>query len=437
MEENITAYTHVYRYNNKNKVMYWFLICISIFVVFLFMPWTQNIRSAGRVTTLYQHQRPQQVNTIISGQITKWYFKEGDYVSVGDTLVQLSEVKTDYLDPALLKRTKSQIENKQLSIEYYKDKAAVNDRQIEAIESGIKLKLDQLMNKLAQAKIKLQSDSIESAAALNEYGIASLQYIRQKSLYDSGLVSLTQLEQRNQVYQNAMAKKISTENKWLNSKQDLSILQLEMNALRQEGIEKIAKAQSDRFQSFTQIAGGQAEIAKLENEFSNYSIRNGQYFILASQSGQIVKAQKAGIGEIVKEGEMIAEIVPDSVQYVVEMFMKPVDLPLLETGQKVRCMFDGFPAIVFSGWPKVSSGTFGGTVFAIENNIGSNGRFRVLVTPDISDRSWPYQLKVGVGVQCIALLKDVPVWYEAWRQINSFPPDYYKSRSVESKSKSK
>jgi hypothetical protein len=33
---------------------------------------------------------------------------------------------------------------------------------------------------------------------------------------------------------------------------------------------------------------------------------------------------------------------------------------------------------------------------------------------------------MGTGAQGIALLKDVPIWYELWRNINGFPPDYYK-----------
>jgi len=40
-------------------------------------------------------------------------------------------------------------------------------------------------------------------------------------------------------------------------------------------------------------------------------------------------------------------------------------------------------------------------------------------------------LKIGVGAQGIALLNDVPVWYELWRNINGFPPDYYKSTKEE------
>jgi multidrug resistance efflux pump len=300
------------------------------------------------------------------------------------------------------------------------------DQQIGAINSGLQLKLNQLLNKLNQLQLKVQADSAEAAAANNDFVIGYKQFNRQKAMYDSGLVSLTQLEIRNQQFQNAQAKKISAENKLANSKQDLTITRIEMSALQQENVEKVAKAQGEQFQSLTQIAIGQADIAKLENQYASYAIRNGMYYVLASQSGQIVKAQKAGIGEFVKEGEMIAEIVPDKIQYAVEMFVQPLDLPLLAIKQKVRFLFDGFPAIVFSGWPKASSGTFGGEIVAVENNVSVNGKFRVLVKEDVTDKPWPKELKIGAGAQGITLLKDVPVWYELWRNINGFPPDYYK-----------
>lgn len=422
----IKAYEHIYLHNRNSRVKFWFITCVLVFMVFLFLPWTQNIRSRGSVTTLYQDQRPQEVNTIIGGRIMKWYIKEGDYVQAGDTLVQLTEVKVDYLDPNLLSRTKEQLAGKQQSVEYYRNKVGVTGQQINAINSGLQLKLNQLQNKLAQLQLKVQADSAEAIAANNDYQIGIKQYGRQKAMYDSGLVSLTQLEIRNQQYQNALAKKISAENKLANSKQDLTITRIEMSALEQENIEKVTKAQGDRFQSLTQIAGGQADIAKLENQFASYNIRNGMYHILATQSGQVVKAQKAGIGEFVKDGDMIAEIVPDKIKYAVEMYVEPLDLPLVATGQKVRFLFDGFPAIVFSGWPQASSGTFGGVIVAVESNVSVNGKFRVLAKEDTADKAWPKELKMGVGAQGIALLNDVPVWYELWRNINGFPPDYYK-----------
>jgi multidrug efflux pump subunit AcrA (membrane-fusion protein) len=223
-----------------------------------------------------------------------------------------------------------------------------------------------------------------------------------------------------------LAKRISAENKFVASKQEMGILRLELNGVQQEYTEKISKAEGDRYQSLSQIATGQGDIAKLQNQYASYSIRNGMYYIIAPQAGQIIKATKSGIGEIVKEGEMLVHIVPSNVQYAVEIFVRPVDLPLVNKGQTVRFMFDGFPAIVFSGWPEASYGLFSGQVVAVENEVSPNGLFKVLATEAPGQRPWPRQLKMGTGASGIALLQNVPMWYELWRNINSFPPDYYK-----------
>jgi hypothetical protein len=84
-------------------------------------------------------------------------------------------------------------------------------------------------------------------------------------------------------------------------------------------------------------------------------------------------------------------------------------------------------AIVFSGWPNSSYGTFGGIVSAIETSVSTNGKFRILVTEDPKEKPWPKQLSIGGGANGIALLKDVSIWYELWRNINGFPPEYYQS----------
>jgi multidrug resistance efflux pump len=426
----LKAYKTIYRYNINSKIKYWAIGFFIVATTFLFLPWTQNVRARGNVTTLRQEQRPQELNSIIPGKIIKWYVKEGDFVQAGDTILQISEVKEDYFDPNLIGRTGQQLDAKQLSVDYYKNKVSATQNQIGAIENTRALKQSQLQNKIVQLQMKLQSDSAELAAAANDYLIAAKQYKRQQTMYDSGLVSLTQLEQRNAAYQNAVAKKISSENKLANTKQELGIANIEINAVNQDYLEKLSKAQGDQFQSMSQIAGGQGEVAKLQNQVSNYNIRSGMYYITAPQNGQVIQAKKAGIGEIIKEGEMLVEIVPDKPEYAVELFIDPVDLPLMAKGQAVQFLFDGFPAIVFSGWPNASYGTFTGKVIAIENAVSSNGKFRVMATEDAgSAKKWPQQLKVGTGAQGFALLKNVPVWYELWRNINGFPPDYYKKET--------
>jgi multidrug efflux pump subunit AcrA (membrane-fusion protein) len=425
-EHRLSSYDRIYLISRQSNVRKWvFGIFVGI-MVFLFLPWTQNIRARGSVTTLYQDQRPQEIPTIIPGKVTKWYVKEGDFVSAGDTIIQITEVKDDYLDPQLLKRTKEQIDAKALAVESYKSKTGTAEQQVAALQQALDLKIRDMDNKINQQLLKIRSDSMELVAANNDLNIKTDQFRRQKVMYDSGLASLVQLEQRNQAFQESSAKKTSAEIKFSNSKQEYIRLQLERNGEIQQYLEKISNAQGDRFTAISQIQTGEADIAKLRNQFSNYTVRSGLYTITAPQSGQIVKAKKAGIGEILKDGDIIVEIVPVNIDYAIEMFIRPVDLPLLARGQKVRLLFDGFPAIVFSGWPQASYGTFGGEVAAVESSVSPNGMFRVLIREDSTDKAWPRQLMMGTGAQGIALLKDVPIWYELWRNINGFPPDYYK-----------
>jgi hypothetical protein len=116
---------------------------------------------------------------------------------------------------------------------------------------------------------------------------------------------------------------------------------------------------------------------------------------------------------------------PNKVHLATALYVRPVDLPLIKLGEKIRVMFDGWPTLVVSGWPSKSFGTFGGEVYAIDRVISSNGKYRVLVIPDKTDEPWPEQLQVGSGAQGVFLLNDVKIWYELWRQINGFPPEYY------------
>ena len=426
IDSQSTSYQEIYQINKPNKLSRIFLISLLILLLCLFLPWTQNIRTKGSVTTLRQEQRTQNINTTLPGRIVKWYIQEGQLVHVGDTIAQIAEIKDDYLDPELLNRTQEQILAKQQSIEYYQGKSNAGQNQVDALQRGLEIKIQQLNSKINQQERKIRSDSAILVAAKNDYSIALKQYNRQKELFDQGLVSLVQLEQRNMSLQTSQARLESAQNNFFNSKQDVSITRLELNIVQQENLDKVSKAQGDIMQAMSQVATGQGETSKLKNQYSNYKVRNQLYYIIAPQEGQIVQAKRSGIGEIVKEGETLVQIVPKQIDYAVELFITPLDIPLVNIGQKIRFVFDGFPAIVFSGWPSASYGTFGGIVTAIENNVSGTGTYRVLVKQDQDEKPWPPAIRLGTGAQAIALLKDVPIWYEVWRNINGFPPDFYK-----------
>ena len=428
----LKSYDKIYQIHRKSRVKRWFFFILIAGIIILFLPWTQNIKVKGNVSSLYQSQRPQQLNSPIPGRIIKWNVKNGDYVKKGDTLLQLSEIKDDYLDPLLVQRTEEQVEAKKGVRDYYEAKVGTAKNQLMALNAARDLKLNQVKIKISQLNNKLVGEEAELAATTNELKLSEDQFARQKKMYDDGLVSLTQFQQRSISYQNAIAKKTATENKVAQTRQEILNTQIEQNAVTQDYNEKLSKIEGERFQSLGNIEGSDGDIAKLQNQVANYKARQGLYFIIASQDGQVVQLNKAGIGEVLKDGENIGTIVPTTVDYAVEIYIKPVDLPLVKEGQRVMCIFDGFPAIVFSGWPDSSYGTFAGKVIALENNISPNGLFKALVIEDKSEKRWPPKIKMGTGVHGIAILNDVPIWYELWRNINGFPPDYYEVATAKS-----
>ena len=429
------AVKKIYRANKISKVRYWFWGVVFFVVILMFLPWTQNINTSGTVTTLYQDQRPQEINTIIPGRIIKWWVKEGDFVRKGDTIVQLADVKDDYLDPKLVQRTQEQLTAKQQKIGFYNEKISATESQVIAMELSRNLKLSSLDNKLEQLRRKVISDSAELVAAEIDHGIAVQQLARAKQMYSDGIIAFVEFERRTAQYNKALAVMTEKQQKFQNTSQDITICRIEMNTVRQDAADKIFKAKGEIAAAQTEVAATDGEVAKNQNQLANYAIRGSQLWMIAPQSGQIVKAKKSGINEMVKEGEMIVEIVPNKVDQAVELFVEPMDLVLVEKGQQVRLQFDGFPAIVFSGWPEASYGTFVGEVIAVETNRSENGKFRMLVVPVGNEKKWPAALKLGAGVQGFALLKNVSIWYELWRQINGFPPEFYATGAENKKTK--
>src|SRR5690606_9221678 len=142
------------------------------------LPWTQNIQAPGLITTRSPEQRPQELHSIIAGRIEKWYVKEGDVVNKGDTILKITEVKENYLDPDLLTRTHEQIVAKEQTIDFYKNKAKAIQDQVNALQHVRVFKMQQLRNKIQQALLHVESDSMAFEAAKTEIKIATDQFKR-------------------------------------------------------------------------------------------------------------------------------------------------------------------------------------------------------------------------------------------------------------------
>ena len=408
-----------------------FLIALFLILIFvLFLPWTQNIFGKGYVTTLQPEKRPQTIQSPIPGKIEAWMVREGDLVHKGDTLLKISEIKSEYFDPELLLRTVQQLEAKQKSSKAYAEKVLALESQINALRLEMDFKLSQAINKQKQSILYIENDSLKLVAARTDLEIAQIRLNRVLSLSEQGLKATREVEEKQLNLRKAESAYVSASNSVINAKNEVLITTSEIKRLKASYQEKLAKVKSDKATASSLQFEAEGAVAKLKNTLANYKQRQALQYITAPQKGYINKALKGGLGETFKEGDQLVSIMPEDYQIAVETYIRPIDMPLIKVGESARVEFDGWPAIVFSGWPNVSYGTYGAKVVAIENYISDNDLYRILLAPDPGDNPWPEQVRIGSGARTIALLGRVPIWYEIWRQLNGFPPQYYTVEST-------
>ncbi|UOR05997.1 HlyD family secretion protein [Hymenobacter aerilatus] len=400
-----------------------------IFLIILFLPWRQTIDGTGTLTTLRPQDRPQTVQNQIAGRIEHWAVREGEFVRKGDTILTISEIKDEYFDPNLPERLSEQLAAKRGNVLANTAKIEATDQQLVALRTTLEVQLESARNKVIQARNYVSIDSADLVAVTTFYEIAKSRLARYENGYQNGLFSLTDIETRRLKLQEDLAKVTAQRNKLLNSRQSLANAVIELSNLRAKYGQDLAKTLSDRSSAVSSRASSEGEVASLRNKISNVEVRRGLYIVRAPQTGYVVRTLKAGIGETIKEGESVATLQPESPILAAEIYVRPMDVPLIQKGRQVRLQFDGWPAIQFSGWPSVAVGTFGGIVTVIDVVNSPNGKYRILVRPEAhpehrndDDHHWPEQLRLGSGVYGWVILDSVPVWYEIWRQLNGFPP---------------
>lgn len=403
-------------------VAYWMSGILMVFAATLFLPWQQNIRGYGYLSALRPQDRPQDVMPVISGQIMEWFVQEGEYVNEGDSLVKLAEVKNEYFDPKIMDRLSTQLQAQKDGIIALEDKATALDQRLTALREGMDLALSQAENKVEQLGFKIGADSASYEASKLNMKTAQDQYDREKELFAKGLTSKIELEKKRIKAQETQAKENSARNKLATTRNEYINTVLDISAKRASFNDKISKALSDKNSTLAYLSENRSKQAKLETKISNTEMRQGYYIVRANQSGYVVRSMKTGIGEIAKEGKPIVSLMPENPQKAVELYVQAVDLPLLQKGTEVRLQFDGWPALVFSGWDNASIGTFGGRIAVIDYVNSYENKYRILVVPDTNEEPWPDLLRIGSGVYGWAMLQEVPVWYEVWRQLNAFPP---------------
>jgi multidrug efflux pump subunit AcrA (membrane-fusion protein) len=166
-------------------------------------------------------------------------------------------------------------------------------------------------------------------------------------------------------------------------------------------------------------ATSEAELARLDVRLSRQNMQQ-----IRSTADGIIKRILVGENfELLKAGDPIASIVPDTEARVVELKVEGKDLPFIGLGQRVQVQFEGWPILQFSGLPELSIGTFWGELQLIDPADDGAGNFRVIVKA-AEGSVWPKSdfLRQGVRARGWIQMNRVPLWFEIWRNLMSLPP---------------
>ncbi len=401
----------------------------------VFLPWQQTARGIGNVLALDPQQRPQIVRSGTKG-IVDWVkpnLREGSYVEKGELLMQLAPFAAEGV---------SQVDSQVTAITA-KKAAAESSRLVaeQAVElqrssgENMVISLERDYEATRQKWLQAQNEVLSMQAELddkrNQFRIAE-----RVAAPGVGLESRESLYSKQQAYESQTNKVLKAEGAVEEAYALLVAKESEIESKKQEIHIKNRAAEQKVLEEIQKIRTIEKELTDLENkrgEFERLEVR-------APKSGVIQQWNGLEGSDSVKEGDQLFVLVPDTDQLSVEMLVSGNDMPLVQEGDRVRLQFEGWPAVQFVGWPSVAVGTFGGKVNRVFPTDDGKGFFRVVVVPDKHfdrENDWPdgRYLRQGVRANGWVLLRQVPLGYEIWRQLNGFPPIVSDAEPTESKEK--
>ena len=391
------------------------LMLVATVVALALVPWQQAVPASGQVIAFDPVQRRQFVEAPIDGRIVRWAIVEGARVRKSDVLLEISDN-----DPALVERMQTErdategvrqaslrkAESLRLKVERLE---LTRDRSVAAAESRIKVAEDQVA---AAARALEAAEAAERTADLN---LERQLLLNQRGLSSRRNLELAQLRGDQTV---AAANKARAE---LNAARNSRIVaQAERERAEADGQAKVDDAAASLQQALSDERKAAGELVKIDVRLA----RQATQLVQAPIDGFVLRVLARQGAEMVKAGDVLMELVPDSGHNVVELWVDGNDAPLVSPGRKVRLQFEGWPALQFIGWPSIAVGTFGGEVLVVDASDNGRGEFRALVQPDPASPSWPEQryLRQGVRANGWILLDRVSLGFEIWRQFNGFPP---------------
>ncbi|MEZ6120559.1 MAG: HlyD family efflux transporter periplasmic adaptor subunit [Pirellulaceae bacterium] len=350
-----------------------FLLILTIPAMSL-LPWQQSARGTGNVIAYVPQERRQTVTAPVKGiiAVVAPNLKEGARVSKGDFILELQPNA-----PNLVAQLNSQQSDLETKLATSVTKADLYSQQIEDYSDARDFAVaaaEELVD-AAQAKLQGKQDVLKGYEAKELQ--ARQNYERQKTLFEKKLLPEKEFEKYKKDWDVELANLNAAKQEVVAAGKELAAKQNELQQKQREMQIKVDYAR-------TMLEDAKGQQATVQKEITDLKIKLGELdrrVVTAPKDGTIFRLPLYEQSQVVKEGEELFTIVPDTSERAVELWVSGNDTPLVNAGDHVRLQFEGFPAIQFSGFPQMAAGTFGGEIVAIDPTDDGTGKFRVQVCP--------------------------------------------------------
>lgn len=406
------------------------LLILLVTLCLYFVPWQQSVTGYGRVIVFSPMDRPQNIEAQIPGRLVKWNILEGQQVKAGEVIAEIEDIDSKFLSDDQVSILKSQREFMESGLVQARSRETALEGQLNDLIGSRNLAIPAAEQKALQAEDAVRQAEQTVEQARQSLVTAELNLKRRQELFEKGLRSKRDLELAELDIVTARTRLESVQAALDVSRKGLQVTRYERDKVVNDTSASLNSIRASLASVRETIAKNSSDLQKIDIDIENVSQRTEQRIIRSPRNGKVVRVMKAGPGETVKAGDILAVLAPDTTDQAVELWLSDYDAPLVTPGRQVRLNFAGWPAVQFVGWPSVAVGTFAGRVKVMDAVDDGNSRFRIIITPDEAlikagrEEPWPTldQLRPGAEVNGWVMLDTVSLGWELWRQFNAFPP---------------
>jgi HlyD family type I secretion membrane fusion protein len=321
-----------------------------------------TVRPSGEIRTVQAGQE---------GTVKSIKVKVNQFVKKGDEIATLE----DSLQQTKKSQLIGNIQQNQLQLKLIASELKALQAQITAESKSTEQEIKSATADLSRNQRDYQDRQVtgtsEIQAAEASLAFAKAEMERYQQLKETGAISQLQIQEKEQAYKIALARFHKAQTGLNPNSDNIAIAQKKIYQQKAKGESTRATLNRElegiinrQVEIENKISSNQKEAQQISQDLQKTTIR-------ATESGTILKLELRNLGQILHNGDVIAQIVPTSSPLVVKAHVAPQDISKVKVcqAQRVSNCQEGQVQMRFSAYPYPDYGVMSGAVRAISADV--------------------------------------------------------------------